>query len=189
MIKNHLKIKMNLDKKNLIKFLLVLIISFVFVGSILATYFGKKCLDLNQSDNLISSDKSKNQNYRLAKNLKPFLYDISIKVDFDLLKFNGKVNISFNCLNSTNEIVLNLKDLSISNESIRIYSHDDKIEKYFHKNYLKYDKESETLSIMMYVGCIVNNTYSISMNFSSKITDNLEGFYKSSYYDLNSSRL
>ena len=161
--------------KNLI--LIGFAISLAFILSIIATFFGKTGLSSYQE----TKNSTNFPVYRLPRNLKPFLYEIYFKIGHD--SFSGRVNISFVCLNPTNRIVLNVKDLLILNETIDIHSQNETV--FFNKNWL-YDNQAETMTIFLYRYCQKNVCYSLAIEFSGNISENIAGFYRSSYNtDLN----
>ena len=89
----------------------------------------KKWLNERKTNEDIKKNKI---NYRLPTHLKPFYYEISIKSFIGSMfaeksfKFDGNINISFTCLNSTDKIVLHIKDLEIKNETLKLTHSNDK---------------------------------------------------------------
>lgn len=167
---------MKLNKKKLLG---VVTICLVFISSILATYYAKTTSEkktnvINSADNF--------QAYRLPDNLKPFLYEIVFKIERDF--FSGRVNISFICLKPTQIIILNVKDLTISNQSTKIYSKNETA--YIFKHLI--NNNAETMKIILYKNCLQNVNYSLLISFSSNITENLTGFYRSSYSEFTKSK-
>ncbi len=127
-------------------------------------------------------------NYRLPTHLKPFYYEISIKSFIGSMyaeksfKFDGNINISFTCLNSTDKIVLHIKDLEIKNETLKLTHSNEIIEANLSWTN---DFDREFMIINLNKECVKFNNYTLHMLYTGEISENLAGYYQSSYASLN----
>jgi hypothetical protein len=155
---------------------------------------------LNYFDLILNINSKANEpiNYRLPTNLKPTLYELTIKpyigenYNDKSFTFEGYVNISFICLNQTNKIILHAKDLFI--RSTKLYEINNS---YFSgisyneiliDNNLYYDDIREFIIINLNKDCVNGNNYVISINYTGVISNSLAGFYRSSYLDSNKTK-
>ena len=157
------------NKKKLL--IAVVVIISIFISSIIITYYCKITHEKINVNDLVKNVPAS----RLPNNLKPFLYEVVFKIARD--SFSGRVNISFVCLKPTKIVVLNVKELTIANESINIYSQNETV--YIIKHLI--NNEAETMTIFLYKDCFQNVNYSLFISFKGSINENLNGFYKSSY--------
>jgi len=135
----------------------------------------KKGIDslITWSNKLIDSK----MNYRLPDNLKPSLYQLEIQ-PFILDKpftFKGKCNITFNCVQPTNEIIFHSHQLEISSlndSSIRLNIHT-----------IVYDVKRNFVIIKTNQNCLKNIDYTIMIVYTGLLSYKLNGFYISSYID------
>ena len=125
----------------------------------------------------------------MPTNLKPFDYQIKIKPYIGTFEaygnksftFDGQVNITFTCLNQTDQIVIHSKDLTIletklfSNLTTEISINSN----------LKYDEVREFLTIEMKSQCEKDENYTLHIKYIGLISDSLAGFYRSSYTNSN----
>lgn len=122
--------------------------------------------------------------------MKPFDYEIKIKPyigPFEIygnksFTFDGQVNISFTCLNQTDQIVIHSKDLTILETKLFVKNATTEIS--LNKN-LKYDEVREFLTIEMKSQCEMNVNYTLHVKYIGLISDSLAGFYRSSYINSN----
>lgn len=135
-----------------------------------------------------NTTKSQSINYRLPEDLKPYLYDLKLKVnirspdvrDHPQFTFDGDVKINFTCLKPTNKIVLHQKLLKIN--SVNLYQNMSSVEI---ESELEYDLKREFLIIKLKSECLKNFNYTVQINYTGYFTDNMAGFYLSSYTDPN----
>lgn len=125
-------------------------------------------------------------NYRLPNNIKPFLYDITLKVNMESpshvnhspFTFDGLINIHFTCLEPTKNIILHQKDLNINlfnlTQNLVLIKTEENIE---------YDSTRDFMKIIMNQPCIKALNYSLQISYSANLSESLSGFYLSSYID------
>lgn len=127
-------------------------------------------------------------NFRLPNNIKPFFYDITLKVNMESpslinhkpFNFDGLVKINFTCLEPTKKITLHQKDLNIKlfnlTQNQNLITTQEKIE---------YDLKRDFMSVLMDQPCIKNSNYTLQVSYSANLSESLTGFYLSSYVDQN----
>lgn len=134
--------------------------------------------------------------YRLPKNLKPNLYDLKIKPyigsnreawpaekDFT---FDGSVEIFFTCIEPTRRIVFHADHIQIVSIFLRSFSSDHQPFDDLHEPLSHEIDEVRTFAIVqMNHECVEHFNYSLSINYTGSINEELEGFYRSSYLDEN----
>lgn len=131
-------------------------------------------------------------NFRLPKNLKPTLYDITLKPyigrndawsetkDFT---FEGAVNMSFICNEPTNKIVFHSIELEIDTNSLVIESSVDTTITI--SQTLEFDYRRNFVIVTMNRLCLEGQLYSLKLKYMGVLLTSLYGFYRSSYLDTN----
>lgn len=127
-------------------------------------------------------------NYRLPNDIKPFLYDITLKVNMESpshlnhtpFTFDGLIKIHFTCLEPTKNIILHQKDLNIklfnlTQNEVLIKTQED----------IEYDSKRDFMKVIMDQPCIKASNYSLQISYSANLSESLSGFYLSSYLDQN----
>ena len=115
----------------------------------------------------------------------PYLYEIEIKpyigIEFNerSFTFDGKTNIHFNCVRPTDKIIFHINDLRIKNLVLKNTNGDAQAQS------IKFDKMKHFVIVEVKKKCLAGQNYSIEIDYEGKISDNLSGFYKSSYLDEN----
>lgn len=119
--------------------------------------------------------------------LYPELYNVTLKPNMEKGIFEGHVQIYMRVENDTMSIVLNSHNLNISN--IKVF-----------KNYmagnnlnaesiqlLNYTNEQFPQQLRIYLNSEVKNAENImaEIDFNGTLNDDMEGFYRSSYFDDN----
>lgn len=124
----------------------------------------------------------------MPTSLKPYYYDLTLKPyigehpsypNNKSFKFDGNISLSFTCLSPTNVIVLHAKDLVIQNETIGLFTSDRHLVD-VDQNWA-YDFQREFMIITMSRECVKEQNYTLFMLYTGKISENLSGFYRSSY--------
>ncbi len=110
---------------------------------------------------------------RLPKSTYPNKYEIELDVDLDNFSYTGAQKVDLNVVEATNNIVLNSVGIEVTKAKIQNSKQDIPLE----VNYIEEDEKivfesQETLS---------EGVYELYLEFNSEITDDLKGFYKSSY--------
>ena len=110
---------------------------------------------------------------RLPKSTYPNRYEIELDVDLDNFSYTGAQKVDLNVVETTNNIVLNSVGIEVTKAIIQTTNQDIPLE----VNYIEEDEKivfesQETLS---------EGVYELYLEFNSEITNDLKGFYKSSY--------
>jgi len=121
--------------------------------------------------------------YRLPKNVRPLSYDVYLKTELENFTFEGDVKIRVQVLENTNEIILhtnkqNIEVLSVSGpdtEEVIITETNINDEKHF-------------LIINSSSIFSADTEYDISINFTAVLSEDMSGFYRSSYTFGNATR-
>ena len=146
-------------------------------------------------------------NYRLPGDLKPILYDVELQTfigDYNKTKypdreftFDGKVKLTFKCLNSTTKIVLHGKNMTIDRNSLSLgkyadWSGDSKPIESLKK--IDIDPNIEFDVVRDFVQISLKDKqqpleqdvyYSLVINYKGLILEQPYGLYRSSYTDNN----
>ena len=110
---------------------------------------------------------------RLPKSTYPNKYEIELDVDLDNFSYTGAQKVDLNVVEATNNIVLNSVGIEVTKAKIQTTKQDIPLK----VNYIEEDEKivfesQETLS---------EGVYELYLEFNSEITNDLKGFYKSSY--------
>ena len=109
----------------------------------------------------------------MPKSTYPNRYEIELDVDLDNFSYTGAQKVDLNVVEATNNIVLNSVGIEVTKAKIQTTKQDIPLE----VNYIEEDEKivfesKETLS---------EGVYELYLEFNSEITNDLKGFYKSSY--------
>jgi hypothetical protein len=129
-------------------------------------------------------------NYRLPKNLSPYLYDLRLKPYIgpqEVYKnksftFEGTQIIHFTCMEPTKQIVFNSLDLNLNAGSLSLVSETDRNGIKVAKS-IKYDLVRQFAIVEMNQECKKNSNYTLRVEYTGVILEVLYGFYRSSYKD------
>ena len=163
-------------------FLTLLVGIIIFAIKVSNTSYKKEQdFDINYSKFFTLSQPETND-YRLPRDLVPIYYDIKISTNFhddiEPKDFNGTVKINFLCKNSTDKIILHAKNLLIKNISINI---DDLVSiKYLQ---IFYENDKQLLIIQLFDRLILNNHYSVVIEYQGFLLNDNTGLYRASYLD------
>ncbi|CAF3134537.1 unnamed protein product [Rotaria sp. Silwood2] len=146
---------------------------------------------------------------RVPTNLRQEEYRLTISPNLTSEKFTGSLNISFiktknnknffcfvfffsgtlfyifTCLETTNEVVLHQKDLSLNNSSIKIINSSLTTSHLPILDSSSYDGYSELVRLKFSSSFIPTQNYTLYLNFSANISHELHGLYISRYIDIN----
>ncbi len=121
------------------------------------------------------------KNYRLPKNLKPFLYEITTFAVFDILteptSFDGLTVIKFTCIESTNLITFHKVNLDF--HSINVQSDQNELTILS----TDYDLDTQLYYVTLDQPLLNNQNYSILINYSGIVESDNFGYFKSYYFD------
>lgn len=124
-------------------------------------------------------EKFPHKDLRLPKDLKPLSYKLDLRVNLTTLKYNGVVKIQIACDQTTRYVILHCGDLDVTNVSVTTV--ENSREKGMLLKRILAFKEHQQLCIELRDALRKEGFYYVTLEFKSKISDRLEGFYKSSY--------
>ena len=113
--------------------------------------------------------------YRLPKNVRPLSYDVYLKSDLQTFEFEGEVKITVEVLENTSEIILHIDKQNIS--LIRVSEPDTEV----NLTEVNIDHEKQFLIIKSLSNFSADTEYNISINFTATLSEDMIGFYRSSY--------
>ena len=119
------------------------------------------------------------QNIRLPNHVCPLSYDIYIHPNLTTFKFIGRVKIALRCYRPTKDIILHLRDLSVGDIKLT----DSKQKRLKIARTVQHKKNQQYL-IATSEELKEKETYALYLEFHGALSNNTEGFYKSSYMDL-----
>lgn len=121
--------------------------------------------------------------FRLPNQTMPISYDLQISLNYDAssepVTYEGEVEIVISVKSTTSEITLNCKNLTV--EVIYMFEKDSllTVEVY---NW-QINTQNEQLNIFIDKKLNINILYVLSIEFRGTIGEDINGFYKSKYYD------
>jgi hypothetical protein len=138
--------------------------------------------------NFINSFKILEVNFRLPSNLKPSLYELTIKpyigtnetYQEKAFTYEGTMKMTFECLNATNKIIFHSSGNDIEESSLLLLGGSKPLTIVE----TMYDDVTEFFTLILNDECDEMREYSLSIKYSGSIRDDLEGFYLSSYKDV-----
>ena len=110
---------------------------------------------------------------RLPKSTYPNRYEIELDVDLDKFSYTGRQKVDLKVVETTNKIVLNSVGIEVTKAKIQNTEQDISLEVSYIEEDEKIVFESEEI--------LSKGLYELYLEFNSEITNDLKGFYKSSY--------
>ena len=121
-------------------------------------------------------DDKKFTGVRLPTNIKPVHYDLTVKPDFEKFTFQGTIRIDYTSREPATSVVINSYELVIKDGFIQSNECDE------NRNPLTtvtYSKKSETATLEFRNE--IASTGKIVLDFNGTLSDNLKGFYRTSF--------
>ncbi|CAF3546049.1 unnamed protein product [Rotaria sp. Silwood1] len=122
---------------------------------------------------------------RVPTNLQQEAYRLTIAPNLTSEIYNGTLFYTFTCIETTNEVVLHQKDLSLNNSTIQIISSSLTTSPLPILDSWSYDDYSELIRLKFSSSFIPTQTYTLYLTFSANISHELHGLYISRYIDIN----
>ena len=124
--------------------------------------------------------------YRLPASLIPQLYEATLRPDFygtnkSEFMTTGSVNIHFEVVTPTKEIVLHMKSLTVDEGSIKLRDGEDEISTMSPR----YEMLREFYTIPLASDLKAGKNYTVYMEFKGELKADLTGIYLSEYKDEN----
>jgi len=130
-----------------------------------------------------SQAKEKVTDVRLPTHLIPELYTLQL-VPFiipDNFTIRGYVEIEMKCMEAANNVTLHVADMEIQNDTVIL---EEKISRKAIKiTGHEYDKDREFYISNLAENLEAGKVYTIKIEYTAKLKDNLKGFYRSKYID------
>ena len=125
-------------------------------------------------------------NYRLPTNLKPYNYDVLLKVQFETIvqnsfPYDGELTIYFNCVEDTNNLIFHINKLEINNATLSVRSLTDSSFSEIRGFNWTNDFERQFFMASLPQTFKRNHSYTVFVQFTGYLTDDNAGFYRSSY--------
>ena len=133
-------------------------------------------VEFHSVDNI---EKFPHKGQRLPKDLKPLSYHLDLRVNLTTLRYSGIVKIRILCEKTTRYVILHCGDLDVTNVSVA--KAENSQEKGMAVERILAFKANQQLCIQLREALLSGDVYYVTLEFKSKISDRLEGFYKSSY--------
>ncbi|XP_072384886.1 aminopeptidase N-like isoform X3 [Diabrotica undecimpunctata] len=118
---------------------------------------------------------------RLPRSIEPTHYRLRILPHFQNSTTEGSVTMTLNVLEETNEIIFNVRSISIDEHSVSIRSTKPDSSLLEIKEQLYYEKEKYKIVLKEHLR--KNEEYQLDVNFDGKLSGHLQGFYRIKYYD------
>jgi hypothetical protein len=113
--------------------------------------------------------------YRVPKNVRPLSYDVYLKPEFQNFTFEGDVKIMVEVLEDTSKIILHT-----NKQNIRIITvSGPDIDMTITRPHIDYEKHF--LIITNPTNFSADTEYKISITFTATLSEDMSGFYRSSY--------
>ncbi|XP_025198945.1 aminopeptidase N-like [Melanaphis sacchari] len=119
--------------------------------------------------------------FKLPTNFKPISYRLNVTTHLEnKFMFEGLIDIQITCVEVTDTIVLHSNNLKIDKKNVVVVNSNENVipvanVSLYPRKELLYVKSTEKFKL--------GNEYVLTIPFSGNITDNLMGYYKSSYVD------
>ncbi|CAG9836941.1 unnamed protein product [Diabrotica balteata] len=118
---------------------------------------------------------------RLPRSIEPTHYRLRILPHFQNSTTEGSVTMTLNVLEETNEIIFNVRSISIDEHSVSVRSTKPDSSLLEIKEQLYYEKEKYKIVLKEHLR--KNEEYQLDVNFDGKLSGHLKGFYRIKYYD------
>ena len=183
-------------KKSIVWTILSLILMIFIILFVLTLYFGlQRKRIIPEQTSFISSLTSTSSPTdlttpsppveRIPMNLQQEIYRLTIVPNLTSETFDGILAYTFTCLQSTNELILHLKDLSINSTTIQIIGSSSTNHPLPIFQSWSYDSYSELIKMKFSSSFIPTNQYELYLTYTTNISHELHGLYISRYLDIN----
>ena len=125
-------------------------------------------------------DEFPHRKTRLPTNLQPLTYQLRIRVNITTSKYRGQVQIKLLCSKPTPYVILHLKGPEVLEAVVTALSRESGESVLPVKQVIAY-RPAHQLCIQLGGVLSPGREYTVKLTFKAKISDRLEGFYKSSY--------
>lgn len=166
-----------ISRKNIFRTFILILVAFLSItyGSLLKRVSRKEKI----TGKRLLDTKGREFSYkliRLPKDIKPLHYDLFLNPNLDTLDFKGNVKMVLWCSKTTDRIIFHVKNLKTENIKVFGGKNVEIKVKDFSEN-----KERNLVILKLNEDMKKDKEYKLEMDFSGKLADNMEGFYKSEY--------
>ncbi|XP_029344595.1 aminopeptidase 1 isoform X2 [Acyrthosiphon pisum] len=124
--------------------------------------------------------------FKLHTNFKPVSYELNVTTHLeDKFMFEGVVCIRMTCVGATDTIVLHSTSLNIDTKSVVVANCGENV---IPVNSVSFDTDKELMQVKSTVNFKPCDEYLLTIPFTGNLTDDLVGYYRSSYVDKESNQ-
>ncbi|KRZ70076.1 Aminopeptidase N [Trichinella papuae] len=130
-------------------------------------------------------------NARLPKSVKPMEYILKVQVYYPnsattspsdkLFTFDGNLTVEIECINSTKNITMNVEEIDIIASSLKLIEKDTKKKIEFSNPAFEVESVAQMVTFYPTSELEPNKRYFLSMSYTGKLADDLQGFYRANY--------
>ena len=148
---------------------------------------------VNKTNDFREVSAKSDESYRLPKNIKPYLYELTIKPYIGTnetygdkaFTFEGQMKMHLTCIEPTNQIVFHAYELNILENSLAVL--DSNGQQISLRGKAEYELKRNFMTLTLDQTCKQNSNYTLGIKYTGLISEELDGFYRSSYTDANGS--
>lgn len=176
-------------ERGVIVFLCLVTVCAIVAVGLLVAYFGACSMDRNDRTNSSETDSQKTDHSRpylmLPTSIVPLHYVIELQPFLVPSNFTikGQVEITVKCVEKTSNVTLHVKNIDMDVSSLRLSSVGDEGVPVPKISRTSQDKDKQFFILHMENELQDGIDYKISAKFLARLSDNLSGFYRSSYKD------
>ncbi|XP_008179639.1 aminopeptidase 1-like [Acyrthosiphon pisum] len=124
--------------------------------------------------------------FKLPTNFKPVSYELNVVTHLeDKFMFEGVVCIRMTCVGATDTIVLHSASLNIDTKSVVVANCGENV---IQVSSVSFDPDKELMHVKSTVNFKPCDEYVLTIPFTGNLTDDLVGYYRSSYVDKESNQ-
>ncbi|KRY01955.1 Aminopeptidase N [Trichinella pseudospiralis] len=130
-------------------------------------------------------------NARLPKSVKPLEYTLKVQVYYPnsattspsdkLFTFDGNLTVEIECISSTKNITMNLEEINIVASSLKLIEKNTKKKIEFSNPAFEVESVAQMVTFYPVSELEPNKRYFLSMSYTGKLADDLQGFYRANY--------
>ena len=118
----------------------------------------------------------------------PYHYNVLVKVQFETIvqnsfPYDGEVTMYINCIEDTNDLIFHINKLVINNATLSVKSLTDSSFTEIRGFNWRNDFEREFFVAALPQKLKANNNYTVFVQYTGSLADDIVGFYRSSYFD------
>ncbi|KRZ90616.1 Aminopeptidase N [Trichinella sp. T8] len=137
-------------------------------------------------------------NARLPKSVKPKEYILKVQVYYPnsattlpsdkFFTFDGNLTVEIECISSTKNITMNVEEIDIIASSLKLIEKDTKKSIEFSNPPFEIENVAQMVTFYPTSELEPNKRYFLSMSYTGKLADDLQGFYRANYTVENDNR-